>query len=132
VVTAFCTIRGAWLASSRMVSGMYRPGDRQPGDDHDRRGRCHKATHHHEVGREGADGVVVGQHRVVVVLARVADAGLGVGQLLLQRQEILVGLQVGIVLRHGEQALQRTAEGVLGDGLLGRATGVDGLDAGPG
>ncbi len=50
-------------------------------------------------------GVVV-EHDRVVVLAGEPDLVLGGGQLLLQLQDVLVGLQVGIVLDDGEQRTQ--------------------------
>src|SRR4051812_487145 len=70
-----------------------------------------------EVARERLDPVVVAQHGVVVELPRVGDLVLGRGQLLLQVQEVLVGLEVRIRLGHREQALQRPAQLVLGLGL---------------
>src|SRR4051794_29631313 len=48
---------------------------------------------------------VQAQHAVVVELARVGDAALGAGQLLLQVEEVGVGLEVGIRLGHREQRL---------------------------
>src|SRR5262245_31926763 len=48
-----------------------------------------------EVAGELLDGLVVPQHGVVVELPRVGDTVLGGRQLLLQGQEVLVGLQVG-------------------------------------
>ena len=54
------------------------------------------------------------EHAVVVELAGVGDATLGAGQLLLQRQEVLVGLQVGVGLAQGEHLAQRTGEHVVG------------------
>ena len=61
--------------------------------------------------------VVVAQHAVVVELPRVGDPVLGRGELLLQVQEVLVRLEVRVRLGHREQALQRTAQDVLGLGL---------------
>ena len=64
------------------------------------------------------DLVVVLHHAVVVELPRVRDAVLGGGELLLQRQEVLVRLQVGVRLGEREQRLQRAGEHVLGLRLL--------------
>src|SRR6266508_1133445 len=75
--------------------------------------------------RHGADGVVVGQDRVVVVLPCVRGPVLGLRQLLLQRQEALVGLEVRVGLRHRKQALQGAAQHVLGRRLAGGSLRVD-------
>ena len=56
--------------------------------------------------REGRDAGVVVEHGRVVVLAREADLVLGRGQLLLQAQDVLVGLQV-----RGSSRRPRTANG---------------------
>ena len=72
------------------------------------------------------------QDGVVVELAGVGDPALGAGELLLQRQEVLVRLEVRIGLGHGEQRLQRAGDHVLGLGLLGGALGVHGHVSGPG
>src|SRR5690606_18134484 len=77
------------------------------------------------VGRERLDLRVVGVDGVVVVLPRVGDAALGAGQLLLQVEEVLVGLQVRVGLGEGEDGLQRPADHVLRLGLVVRALGVD-------
>ena len=58
-----------------------------------------------EHGRELLDLGVVVEHAVVVELPRVGDPVLGGGQLLLQLQEVLVGLEVGVGLAEGEQRL---------------------------
>ena len=58
--------------------------------------------------------VVVLQHGVVVELPGVGDPALGGRQLLLQCQEVLVGLQVGVRLAECEQLPQRAGELALG------------------
>src|SRR5262245_8169210 len=87
----------------------------------------HPADH---VGREDRQGLVVLADRVVVVLAGEADLVLGAGELLLELHEVLVGLQVGIGLGHGEELAQRPGQGVLGAGLVANPRGVDRLLAG--
>jgi hypothetical protein len=67
---------------------------------------------------EGRDGGVVVEHGGVVVLARERDLVLGRGQLLLELEDVLVGLELGIVLDDGEQRAQRAGQRVLGGGLL--------------
>src|SRR6185369_12915979 len=63
--------------------------------------------------------VVVGDG-VVVVLPRETDLVLRRRQLLLQAQDVLVGLELRVVLHQGEEAPHGAAEGVLGgDGLAG-------------
>ena len=57
-----------------------------------------------DVRRERLDLGVVLQDAVVVELPRVGDAVLGRGQLLLQRQEVLVRLQVGVRLGRARTA----------------------------
>ena len=49
------------------------------------------------------DLVVVLQHAVVVELPRIGDPAFGGGQFFLQRQEVLVGLEVRVGLAEGEQ-----------------------------
>src|SRR5439155_5096455 len=80
-----------------------------------------------QVGGEALDAGVKGPNGLVVELPRVRDAPLRRGQLLLEREEVLVGLQVGILLRHREQRLQRRGDLVLGLGLLRDALGADGV-----
>src|SRR6266566_1414132 len=60
--------------------------------------------------REAADVGVVAVHRVVVVLARHGDAVLRALELVLKRAEVLVGLELGVVLRDREQAPQGRRE----------------------
>src|SRR5438552_4663237 len=48
-------------------------------------------------------------HLVVVELTGVGDLRLGAGELLLQREEVLVRLQVWVVLGHGQQLAQGPA-----------------------
>src|SRR5688572_14627433 len=57
-----------------------------------------------EVVRERLALGVVLHHRVVERLARERHLVLGAGELLLQREHVLVRLQVGILLEHREQA----------------------------
>src|SRR6056297_2425231 len=64
--------------------------------------------------RERLELVVVGQDTVVVELAGVGDPPLGGGQLFLQCQEVLVGLEVGIGLAEREQLTQRPRQHVVG------------------
>src|SRR5436853_6405276 len=52
---------------------------------------------------------VVLHHRVVVGLARERDLVLGAGELLLQREHVLVRLQVRVLLEHRAQAPERSA-----------------------
>src|ERR1051326_4753308 len=60
--------------------------------------------------RDRAERGVIGLHPVDVVLARDRDAVLGALELRLQRQEILVRLQVRIILAHRQQPPERAAE----------------------
>ena len=94
---------------------------------------------------EGLAPGVVEHHRVVIGLPGEGDLVLGGGQFLLQGQHVLVGLQVGIGLGHGEKPAQhagqlafRAAQGrhglriarVLRGLLSGGSRGVAGLDHG--
>src|SRR5688572_32947659 len=63
-----------------------------------------------DAGREGLALDVVFHHRVVVRLAREGDLVLGAGELFLQRQHVLVRLEVGVGLGEGEQAPEHAAE----------------------
>ncbi len=56
------------------------------------------------------DRIVVGQHRVVVDLARDGDPVLRLGDLALELPEVLVGLQLRVRLGHGEEASERLTE----------------------
>src|SRR6476660_7042862 len=71
--------------------------------------------------RHGLRRGVVGLHRVVVELPRVADPVLGVGQLGLQGEEVLVGLELRVRLGEGEQPAERLGEYALGGGLAAGA-----------
>ena len=74
--------------------------------------RCVEVEHAGEDhARELLDLRVVAQHAVVVELPRVGDAVLGRGELLLQVQEVLVGLEVGVGLGHREQAASARRSG---------------------
>lgn len=60
----------------------------------------------------------------VVEAARGLDAVLGVDRFLLQLQELGVGLQVGVVLGEGEDAIKAGDQLFLGNGLFGGAAVV--------
>ena len=66
-----------------------------------------------DIAREGLDGVVVIEHRIVVALTHVADLVFGVGEFSLELLEVGVRLQVGVGLRNREKALQRASEHVV-------------------
>ena len=70
-------------------------------------------------GRELLHALVVVADVRVVEAARRLQPVLGVRQLLLEREEVLVGLEVRVVLDHGEQ-LAQGRRAVLGRGLFGR------------
>src|SRR5262245_50595195 len=55
---------------------------------------------------KGAQFGVVGAHRLDVVAPRHRDAVLGALELRLQREEVLVRLEIGIALGHGDQAAE--------------------------
>src|SRR6266550_1729602 len=57
--------------------------------------------------REAPDVGVVAVHGLVVVLARDRDAILRSLELVLQRAEVLVGLELRVILGDGEQAAER-------------------------
>ena len=82
--------------------------------------------------RERLDRGVVVEDARVVVLAAERDLVLGRGQLLLELEDVLVRLELGIVLDDGEQRAERAGQGVLGGGLLGRALGAGGDRVGAG
>src|SRR5207249_3875709 len=63
---------------------------------------------------EGADARVVATDRLVIVAARRVDAVLRPFQLILQRQEILVRLEIRISFERRQQPPERTAELALG------------------
>ncbi len=71
-------------------------------------------------GREGLDAGIVLADRAVVEAPRRGDLAFDIGELLLQFEEVLVRLQVGIGLRNGDQAAERARQGLLGLGLLRR------------
>ena len=63
--------------------------------------------------------VLYRMHGVVVELPRVGDATFGRGELLLQSEEVLVRLEVGIRLLQRKQLVQRAGDHVVGCGLVG-------------
>src|SRR5882724_1571409 len=63
-----------------------------------------------EVAREALAADVVVHHRVVVALARERDPVLGARQLFLQREHVLVGLQLRVRLDDGEQPPERARQ----------------------
>ena len=65
------------------------------------------------------------------MLAREADLVLGRRQLLLEGEDVLVGLELGIVLDDGEQGAQGSGQHVLGLGLFGRSLGARRNGVGP-
>src|SRR5436309_5905065 len=69
-----------------------------------------------EVAREALAADVVVHHRVVVALARERDPVLGARQLFLQREHVLVGLQLRVRLDDGEQPPERARQPRLGLG----------------
>ena len=68
--------------------------------------------------RELLDQRVQTRHLVVVELPGVSDLRLGAGQFLLQRQEVLVGLEIGVVLGYGDQVTEPGGDGVFGLRLI--------------
>src|SRR6185503_6805845 len=69
--------------------------------------------------REDLDGGVVVEDRRVVVLAAEGDLVLGCRQLLLELEDVLVRLELGVVLDDREQRPKGARQRVLGGGLLG-------------
>src|SRR3982751_2432654 len=84
---------------------------------------------------EGADAGVIAGHRLVIVTARGVDAVLGPLELVLKREEVRVGLEVGVILVGREKPAKRPAELVLRIlerldlGRIAEVAGVE-LDAG--
>src|SRR5712691_6744830 len=64
---------------------------------------------HHAAGKESQPGIVVA-HRLAVAHALDRDAVLGALQLALERQEVLVGLELGIALDGDEQPPERATQ----------------------
>lgn len=105
-------------------------------------GACGKARHPgDEVAGKTLDGGVVASGGFVEVIAGGSDAVFGAFQLGLEIDEILVGLEIGIVFRDDKEARERITEGTLSRliflklGGIGR--GLAGIDfdlpdAGPG
>ena len=117
------------------------PSGRALGGLHHGAWREAERARHHQFGKLPRQVVVV-EHRVVVRLPGKADAVLGAGQLLGQRADRFVGLQLGIGLGQHHQpaqaARQRLLGGLhgLGGGRIGRAAaqgvgGTHGVAAGP-
>ena len=69
------------------------------------------------------DPVLVLLGRVVVILPGETDLVLGCGQLFLQGKEILIGLEVGVGLGHGEERTQGLGEDVFDLGPILHAAG---------
>src|SRR6478752_7040785 len=82
-----------------------------------------------EVVREHPDLRVELAHAAVVEPAGRLDLVLGVDQVGLEAQEVLARLQLGVGLRHGEDALQRGLHVPLGHGCVGRPLGRQRLGA---
>jgi len=70
-------------------------------------------------GEGGQPGVVVADRGVVVAPGEL-EFGLDVRELALELAEVGAGLQLRVVLGHGQEPAQGRAEGALGPGLLGR------------
>src|SRR4029079_16627490 len=68
----------------------------------------------HEAAREEPEPRIVLAHRLVEAPPLNGDAVLRALELALQRQEVLVGLQLGVALDGDEQAAQRPAQLALG------------------
>src|SRR4029079_3640622 len=79
-----------------------------------------------EVAGDRRDRGVVVEDGGVVVLAAERDLVLGRRQLLLELEDVLVGLEVWVVLDDREQRSEGPREGVLGLGLGGGALGAGG------
>src|SRR6267143_1280306 len=91
-----------------------RLGDRLFVLDAELRFRLVAEDHRGKVDRELAYERVVLLHRLDVALARYRDAVLGALELRLQVAEVLVGLELRVVLRHGKEARQRPGDLALG------------------
>lgn len=89
----------------------------------DREGGAAAEAHHsrHEHHQEGLDRGGVLADCAVVVLPGEADLALGRGQLLLQLEDVLVGLQVGVVLDQRDQLAQGAGQEALRLGGLSRS-----------
>src|SRR5919109_104787 len=86
---------GRRLAAGRRLEERLGPEAHHPGD--------------HAGGKRAKPGVVVAD-RLVVALALDGDAVLRALELALQREEVLVGLELGIPLDGDEQATERARE----------------------
>src|SRR6185437_15492265 len=87
----------------------------------------HVAEAGYDVVGEGADVGVVVLNGEVVLAAGDGDAVFGAGQLVLQRQKVLVAAQLRVIFHHHQQAAERAIELVIGrHGLLRRAGSAQG------
>src|SRR5664280_2482365 len=93
-------------------------------------GEAHGPGYQHV--REGLERVVELEDRRVEVLARERDLVLCRGQLLLQREDVLVGLELRVVLDNCEQGAQAAGESILSLGLRGSALRTGGNSGGSG
>src|SRR5471032_1591558 len=113
--------RPAAVSQAPVVEGRRRMGRRSELDGRRRLGGIagrelrHRLVrteggHRPQHARERLEFGVVGAHGLDVVAARHGDAVLGAFELRLQREEVLVRLEVGIVLADGEQPAERAGE----------------------
>ncbi len=79
----------------------------------------------HDAVGERLDADVEIAHSAVVVAARHLQLVLDLGHLLLQVEEILVGLELGIAFRQGKEASERRIQALLGGGLPVHIVGRD-------
>src|SRR3954463_7920986 len=80
-----------------------------------------------EVVRHGLALGVVLHHRIVIGLPREGDLVLGAGELFLQREHVLVGLEVGVLLENGNQLAERAAERTFGLRQALHRAGISGI-----
>jgi hypothetical protein len=65
-----------------------------------------------DIARKDFDPVLVTHRRVIVILPRKADLVFRVRQLLLESDEVLIGLEIGICLGEGEKGTQGLGEDI--------------------